>query len=291
MKYFNLFLFLFLSSTFYAQTNRYQEIIENCIGIIQEENHFFEVEGYAISSVKREISYSDSGFKKIKFLYSIPKTCVMEDAKDFPFAKLFVEEKNEKNKYSKIVYILRIDDENVQIVSLTTIKSRNIELEQIFVEALYYQTLPNTVFKSNEIDSIDFVGRNLVLGPICNWMSPHNMQCGSMGQMNWSIFQTEKEALEMTNAQYGLVESKWLGKIISQDSISIIFEGVETKALKVNYKLKVPSGFNGGTNQLQVFFVAVPVRNKFVSCVLSQYTTNFENSELAPLLSEVMEIK
>lgn len=112
-----------------------------------------------------------------------------------------------------------------------------------------------------------------------------------MGQMNWSIFQSENEANEMTTAQYDFIEGKWIGKIISQDSVSIIFEGVETKALKVNYKLKVPSGFNGGTNMLQVFFVSVPVRNKYVSCVLSQYTNNFDNKELLPLLSEVMQMK
>lgn len=101
MKFFFFVLFFISTCTVYSQTNRFQEIVENSNGIVQEETLFFEVEGYTISCEKRAIDYSEKGFKKIRFLYSIDKSVELVDAMEFPFAKTVVEEKNDKKSIQK----------------------------------------------------------------------------------------------------------------------------------------------------------------------------------------------
>jgi hypothetical protein len=73
--------------------------------------------------------------------------------------------------------------------------------------------------------------------------------------------------------------------------VDVIFEGADIKALKVKYKFNIPQIIMGESNVLIIYFVTTEVRNKFVSCVLSHYTDDYNAKTLPPLLNEVMQLK
>ncbi|MFN5984480.1 MAG: hypothetical protein ACK476_03825 [Fluviicola sp.] len=284
---------LILSSIAKAQLFDTSKLFENIHGLKQDRTTFYEVEGYSISDTYEAINPKDTDFIKFKRKYKIAKDALISESEEYRQAKIITEISpvNSNQETSRIIYVFPVSETEARVISFSTLIKRNFELEKYFLKTLIEGVIPSSSFTSIEIDSISFAGRYIQLGPICNWMSPHNIQCQNMGQMNWSEFQSLDKAIEMTSAQYNMVSSKWMGKMISTDSIDVIFEGSETKILKVNYQLKAPSLITGGTNKLVVFFVSTKVREKYVSCVLSQYVTNYSEFELASLLSEVMTLK
>jgi hypothetical protein len=284
---------LILSSIAKAQLFDTSKLFENIHGLKQDRTTFYEVEGYSISDTYEAINPKDTDFIKFKRKYKIAKDALISESEEYRQAKIITEISpvNSNQETSRIIYVFPVSETEARVISFSTLIKRNFELEKYFLKTLIEGVIPSSSFTSIEIDSISFAGRYIQLGPICNWMAPHNIQCQNMGQMNWSEFQSLDKAIEMTSAQYNMVSSKWMGKMISTDSIDVIFEGSETKILKVNYQLKAPSLITGGTNKLVVFFVSTKVREKYVSCVLSQYVTNYSEFELASLLSEVMTLK
>jgi hypothetical protein len=284
---------LILSSIAKAQLFDTSKLFENIHGLKQDRTTFYEVEGYSISDTYEAINPKDTDFIKFKRKYKIAKDALISESEEYRQAKIITEISpvNSNQETSRIIYVFPVSETEARVISFSTLIKRNFELEKYFLKTLIEGVIPSSSFTSIEIDSISFAGRYIQLGPICNWMAPHNIQCQNMGQMNWSEFQSLDKAKEMTSAQYNMVSSKWMGKMISTDSIDVIFEGSETKILKVNYQLKAPSLITGGTNKLVVFFVSTKVREKYVSCVLSQYVTNYSEFELASLLSEVMTLK
>ena len=122
-------------------------------------------------------------------------------------------------------------------------------------------------------------------------MGPHNIQCPNYGQISWSTFRSTEKAKQSINANYQITANKKLGEVIEKDSVDVVFEGVETKALKTKYKIKIPQLIMGGSNILIIYYVAEEIRGKSIACVMSQYTDDVNAKELAPLLQEVMKLK
>lgn len=290
----SIFIFiLLLSSISKAQLFDSSKLFENIHGLKQALSTFYEVEGYSITESYEAISPKDTDFIKLKRKFKIAKDAITTISDQYPQATIITEISTviSNQETSRITYIFPVSETEARVISFSTLIKRNFELEKYFLKTLIEGVVPSNTITPLEIDSIPFAGRYIKLGPICNWMAPHNIQCQNMGQMNWSEFQSLDKAIEMTSAQYNMVSTKWMGKMISTDSIDVIFEGSETKILKVNYQLKAPSLITGGTNKLVVFFVSTKVREKYVSCVLSQYVTNYSEFELASLISEVMTLK
>ena len=123
---------------------------------------------------------------------------------------------------------------------------------------------------------------------MCNWRSTRNVQCADYGQMNWSEFRSETRALEMARNQYEVTAERSFGEVLKSDSVDVFFEGKTVKALKVLYKIKLPSIVTGGSNLLLVYYVASEVRGRYVACVLSQYTYLSRLDDLAPLLRDLI---
>lgn len=276
-----------------AQTIDAGQVFSNTHGIKQEGTIFYEVEGYSIFVHSHKASFDEKGFNKIKKKYSINKEISPTNDTTFQTCKLLVktDKRTKLVTESGIYYLFPQGQSEIKVIGLQTLNKRDEELEKFFVESILDNSIPSSVYSSMVVDSINFAGRFIVLGPACHWMGTHNIQCPNLGQMNWAEFRNLDKAKEMVNAQFDITANKVIGEVLQQDTINIIFEGTEAKALKTKYKIKIPQLIMGGSNILIIYYVATEVRGKYVACVLSHYTDDVNAKNLPPLLNEVMKLK
>ena len=121
------------------------------------------------------------------------------------------------------------------------------------------------------------------------------MQCPSYGQMSWSVHGTLESAQRDINSQVTRIFSLKKGKAVLDTTVAVVFEGVEVPARKITYDF---TGLTSllltmeGGKRLNIYFVVAPVRDNYVSCVMSFWDTDQINkSGLPPLLEKVMSLK
>ncbi len=268
-------------------------VYSNMHGIRQEESEFYEVEGYSVFVQIQKTSFDDKGFKKIKKKYSIDKETTASVNPDFAVGKIFMQEeqRTEKVKQKAIYYLFPEGDYATRVIGFQTANSRDLQLEKFLVMVILGNAIPERVYTSMYVDSIKFADRFITLGPACNWMGTHNIQCPYMGQMNWAEFRSLDRAKEMMDAQFDITAHRAMGEILEQDTIEVKFERTDAKAIKTKYKIQIPQLIMGGSNILIIYYVVAEVRGKYVACVMSHYTDDVNAKQLPPLLSEVMELK
>lgn len=274
-----------------AQHIEPQRIFSYVQAIEQEKTTFFELEGYQFFIQLQEIPLSTKGLKKLKRKYKISPDAVTQTRSGLP-QHHYVETTETRDgdvTQTNVHYFFALSQERVRVISFSTVLSRDTLLEQFFIRSLAEGRVPRQVHTSMNTDSIPFAGRHIYLGPACGWRSIRNIQCPNYGQMNWSEFREESRAREMVRTQHALNLAKSMMKVQRQDSVSVRFEGYETRALRSVYRVNVPQLIMGGSNILIVYYVVAPVRGRYVACILSQYTDDVQYQGLAPLLREVME--
>ena len=250
---------------------------------------FFEAEGYDIFIQPFENGLDEKGISKIKKKYSIKDGLLLTDSLTNLKVLVSTEKKNGITIYFTY-YLIPVTEKKSTVIGFIRPKTKDIGLERDFIGSYLSNKIPSFVYTKLEFDSIDFVGRTIKLGPICRWMSPHNIQCPNYGQMNWAIFDNLKQAEEYRDIHFEMAKNKNLVDIKEEKWLTIKFEGLETKALRTKVKIQLPKLVMGGSNILVVYYVTRQVRGKFVSCVLSHYTDDVGADKLPPLLSEVMEL-
>jgi hypothetical protein len=126
-------------------------------------------------------------------------------------------------------------------------------------------------------------------------MGVNNVQCNYYGQMNWSVHKNLDDAIKTVNNHFESIKARGNGKVVSDSTVNVIFEGNKTSAKRVIYDFtgvtSVLVGMSGGKT-LTIYFVAAPVRQNYVSCVMSFWNNDQINpSGLAPLLEQVMKLE
>lgn len=276
-----------------AQDINTEQVFSNMHGIKQEEDIFYEVEGYSIFVKVHKASFDDKGINKIKKKYPIQRDIIATTDTAFQTNKMFVMSQSRATivTESSIYYLFPKEQNEIKVIGLITVNKRDIALEKLLIQSILDNSIPDEVYTSMTVDSVRFAGRSIVLGPVCHWMGTHNIQCPNLGQMNWAEFRNLEKAKERIEAQYDITASQPLGEVLQQDTINIIFEGSETKAIKTKYKIQISKLIMGGSNILIIYYVATKVRDKYIACVLSHYTDDVNAENLPPLLSEVMQLK
>jgi hypothetical protein len=264
---------------------------KNFHGIKHPQNNvdFFEAEGYDIFIQPFDNGLDEKGISKIKRKYSFKDGELTTDSVLNIKVLTRTEPKNGVTAYFTY-YLLPGTEKKSKVIGFVRPKTRDIKLERDFVNSYLSNTIPSFIYTNLEIDSIDFVGRTIKLGPICRWMSPHNIQCPNYGQMNWAIFDNIKQAEEYRDTHLEMAKNKTLVDIKEEKWLTLKFEGHNTKALRTKVKIQLPKLVMGGSNILVVYYVTGQVRGKFVTCVLSHYTDDVGADKLPPLLSEVLEL-
>lgn len=279
----------------FAQPSASEQIFSNAHGLYQRSKLYFEVEGYSGFAEKHDnLSYDERGIKKARRKYKIPKGVEGDvDSLLKTRHRFFVIDYSIKDGLvqKSIFYFVPIADNKLKVIAFSRAPDRDLEIERLFVESIVENKLAGKIVTSPGIDWIDFAGRRIYLGNVCRWMSPHNVQCPDYGQISWSTFRSYENAKNSVLAHFEITAHRKMGKVLEKDSVNVLFEGVETMALKIKYKIRIPRLIMGGSNILIIYYVAEEIRGKNIACVMSQFTDDVNARELAPLLHEVMKLR
>lgn len=262
-------------------------VLDNISGLRQEEFDFFCSEGYAVDVKTMNQPLDEQLLGEIKTKYEITKNFALDTIKE-NYLRYIQEELNDSIKVITIYYIIGIPGSRTSIVSYRTSQSRNSKFELKFNNLVIRDSIPDECLSHMVVDSIRFAGRYIHLGPACEWKGVNNIQCSGMGQMNWCEFQDFSGAVEMIRVQ--LATSRTTGHVKTAECIPVLFEGNQTKALRLKYKIALPKVVLGGSNNIVAYYVVSSVRNRYVGCVISHYEDEAREGELPALLSEVMKL-
>lgn len=267
-------------------------------GISNNGVDFYNVDGIEITSQKINAEFSSKNIlKKFKQL-SIKENELIASDSLLGFKNLYVFKSKEEPKgffNNMSYYFIESTDQKLIGFTFASINKIDKEFERKFIKLVKNNAIPKSVFNSLQIDSINFAGRKISLGGSCLWMGINNVQCHYYGQMNWSVHKNFDDAKQTINNQFATIKSLKSGKIVSDTTVNVIFEGAEITAKRIVYDFTgVTSALVGmsGGKTLTIYFVAAPVRNNFVSCVMSFWNNDQINpSGLSPLLEQVMKLK
>jgi len=259
---------------------------------------FFNVDGIEITSQRTNASFAPKNISKEFKQFKIKKKELIQGDSLLGFQNYYVFKTQEEPKeYHNNISYYFVKDSNNQVVGFTfaSINKTDKEFERKFISSVMNNQIPNFVYNNLQADTIDFAGRKIPLGANCNWMGVNNIQCRYYGQMNWSVHQTLEGARETMNNQFASIKSRKNGEVVADTTVNVLLEGIETKAKKVVYDFTgVTSALVGmsGGKTLTIYYVAAPVRDNHVSCVMSFWNNDQINpSGLPPLLEQVMKLE
>jgi hypothetical protein len=259
---------------------------------------FFNVDGIEITSQRTNASFAPKNISKEFKQFKIKKKELIQGDSLLGFQNYYVFKTQEEPKgYHNNISYYFVKNSNNQVVGFTfaSINKTDKEFERKFISSIMNNQIPNFVYNDLQADTIDFAGRKIPLGANCNWMGVNNIQCRYYGQMNWSVHQNLEGARETMNNHFASIKSRKNGEVVADTTVNVLFEGIETKAKKVVYDFtSVTSALVGmsGGKTLTIYYVAAPVRDNYVSCVMSFWNNDQINpSGLPPLLEQVMKLE
>ncbi len=257
----------------------------------------YNVDGINFTNNTSYIEYNEKNLKKAyrqnKIKQRVPKTSDTE----LNYENYKVVDRREFGEglvYVNVYYFVKNKQNQISSFWFGYYSKSNPEFERRMIDLIMGDKIPKSCFSSTKTNNIDFVGREIELGGNCNWVTLNNIQCPYYGQMNWSIHKTKESADLAVENQFKTTKSRNGGKVISEEDIEIIFEGVPTKAKKILYDFtgvtSLLASMSGGKH-LIIYYVSEKVRGNYVSCVLSFWNNDSINpSGLPPLLEKVMKI-
>lgn len=267
-------------------------------GISNNGVDFYNVDGIEIISRPVDATFSPKNIsKKFRQLSIKEKELITSDSglavRNY---YLFRSEERSKGLFSNTAYyFIENADQTITGIIFSSINKKDKAFERQFVKLIMDNAIPKSVFSPMNIDSINFAGRKIALGGACQWRGINNVQCPYYGQMNWSVHKDLDDAWQTVDHQFVSIKSGKHGKIVSDTTVNIIFEGTKGTAKKIVYDFtgvtSALASMSGGKT-LTVYFVASPVRNNFVSCVMSFWNNDQINpGGLPPLLEKVMNLE
>jgi hypothetical protein len=267
-------------------------------GISNRGIDFFNIDGIEITTQKLDVAFSAKTCSKEfpQFKIKVKELTTSDTILDFRNYYVYKSQEYSQNFFQNIsYYFVESPDKKLIAFTFVSINKNNKEFERNFIKLVCNNSIPENIYHSVEIDSINFAGRKIPLGKSCRWMGINNVQCPHYGQMNWSVHKDLEDASETVNNQFVSVISRKEGKIVSDTVVNVIFEGAETTARKVVYSFSGAKSLllkMEGSNQLTIYLVSAAVRGNFVSCVMSFWESDQINpSGLPPLLEQVMKLK
>lgn len=261
-------------------------------GLIDHRNNqYFEWAGYDISIIKVKKKISEKEISKIKKKYKISSNAKEYSLRDINVANHVIEsvtpfEKGGVNysdiDITRIFYIIEKAYDQFDLICFSKLGFRDKYVEKTFIE-LYLQNKLSDYIISRDIDFINFVGRDIQLGNLCQWRFPHNINCKG-GQVSWSVFDTPDKAEDHTEIY--IFKNEDVNSVIIDDTfIPVIFEGQPITARRIVYKML------DRNYPLIVYYLCSEIDGKYVSCIMSHYGYNKNDYELPDLLKEFLVIE
>ena len=202
-------------------------------------------------------------------------------------------EKTIVNKYKKMYklennyYLFQKNEKEVDLYVFQTPKDRDRVFEERFMSDYRKGLLDQYISEDWAGEYLNFFGREIDLGNLCEWKFPHCFTC-DRGQINWTVSPTPEEAEIILSKWMQRLENEEEYEVLSDDFIEVIFEGALTTARRKAYFLK-QNTINTPYPVISYFLTEV-IEGYNVSIELSTRGENRNDYELPPLLTEFMRI-
>lgn len=205
-------------------------------------------------------------------------------------------QKDSDSLYGYARYYFFMDGkESIRGIQISSMVPKEDRFDQAIIELILKNKIPDSLISKLFPPELQFVGKRTTVDSRCRWMGSNVMQCVGFGEMNWSMHPTIQEAKLLSDYQFRLIASKKGVSIGTEELVPVIFEGVPVTARRYNYVFDGVKGFllkhREGSKTLIVYFVVSEVRGRFVSCVMSYWTSDYLENGLPPLLHQVMSLK
>ncbi|MGQ3013560.1 MAG: hypothetical protein ACT6QS_07630 [Flavobacteriales bacterium] len=263
-------------------------LLENINGIRQDSFEFFNSEGYNIDTYTHNGNIYPGLIGKILKERSEAPEQLHTDTLGTGYLRYGW--KNDKDPHVSSACYLVEKANNTRVIIFRTRLLQDSTFERVFTDLLVQEKLPAHLFSHHAVDSIRFGSRYIQLGNICKWQGANNIQCSGKGQINWSEFRDMQRAVQMLR-DHILNSSSSFGIIEKTSAIPVLFEGSPARALRIDYKIRIPKLLLGGSNRIRAYYVAAPVRGRYIACIMSHYDDEAKEGSLPPLLSEVMRLQ
>lgn len=266
--------------------------------IINQNTVFYNIDGVEFSSETFKTQFTEKGLKKLYKKYNIKNDDNKVRDDSLPLNNFVITKSEaviENLSLSASYYFIENENKTVTIIGFNYYNNQDKAFERKYIDLIIKDKIPEEVFETLTIDSIDFAGRKIQLGNSCYWTAVNTVQCPRNGEMNWSVHKTFESAKMAVENQFSVTKNRKGGKVLSETEVDVEFEGTETRAKKVIYDFtglnSVLVGMSGGKT-LTIYYVASKVRENYVSCCMSFWNNdNKTESGLSPLLEEVMKLK
>jgi hypothetical protein len=291
-------IFLLLNIPFLQELKAQDEVFERLQAIENNGTTFYNIDGIEITNLLIQKEFSIKNILKSTKKYSISENELNNKNRNITTEFLFAEKKIENCENSiqfTDYYFIKTSENKIRQITFASSQKIEIDFETKILTLILENNIPKSVYNSIIIDTINFAGRKIDLGLACHWMGVNNIQTSNRGQFNWSVCKDLQSAKMCTEGQRNANACRKEFKLISEIDVDVVFEGTKTKAKKIIWGLsgttKLLARMSGGKT-LTVYYVTVPVRETFVSCVLSHWDSDLiESSGFPKLFEEVMQPK
>lgn len=271
-------------------------------GISSNGIDFYNVDGIEITTQSTIVALNPSAickqYKKVSGKrFKLKEENLIQDNKwGFPYYYAEQQDTEAEDIVRKVSnYFITLHEGSVTWFTFSSVNKTDTALEQHFIQLVKDAAIPDSIFSRLVVDTINFAGRNIVLGNACNWKGPNNIQCPNKGQMNWSVHKSMDDAKLTVDLHYKILGGLNGGAITMDTMVPVIFEDVEILARKIVYSFTGAKGLMvkaSGGKYLAMYFIAAPIRGNYVSCAMSYWNIDALNENGLPqLLAEVMKLK
>lgn len=278
-----------------GQSKPIQELFSYTHGVRSNSAMILNIAGYEVIVDQVRGKISQKNFQTLIKGFSLTKkdTALLDSSFGIPTMHLHQKVEGYDSFLREILFVQKNSD-TVLGISISGRVADKAFYKNIF-DAVTQYGFPDSVLSNMGDTTFPFVGRPIRIGRRCQWRGPNAIQCSGFGEINWSMHPTKFDAELMTTLQELKNREIHQLKVDSQEMITVIFEGEEVLAKKISFTVK---GFTGiiakaeGSKNLIVYYVTAFVRGRFISCVLSYWTSDYIEPEgLPPLLGQLMKFK
>lgn len=176
---------LFMSIQVFGQAD--EGLLSRLQGLYNQKIEFYNVDGFEISSQKFDLEFTKKNIIKNFRKSGIREADLNMGDSLLKFNNLYVRQSEEKIKglvFNQSYYFIESPDKKLVGISFSAMNKEDKEFERSFVTLIRNNAIPNSVFNSMDLDSLNFAGRKIAVGEGCRYMGVNNVQCPSNGQMS-----------------------------------------------------------------------------------------------------------
>ena len=294
MKNSIIFLFCFLFQFYFSQE---KPLIERLEAIDTGQFIFYETDGMVITKRTFNNDFSEKGIAKTQRQLNIKnKEFVKSNIADLEFSNIKFE-KIENDYFSEVYYVFLNKDKVTDVYLFTSLSPIYKDIAKEFIVLNEKNKIPASIFQPREVgSSFKLLNEEIKTPGKCYFTNIRTLQCPYNGEINWSVFKDLEGAKKMIADQYnGTFHANKSVKIVSEKEITVIFDGVETKAKKIIADI---TGLNSllastsGGKTLEIYYIAENIKGYNLGIVMSFWNNdNKTENGVAPLIDTLIKIK